>query len=177
MIPDTNVVLRNVLTEHERLTMSDVHSYSETHNSMHVAEHFYNYLLWDNNWKPLKDTNNWMVALTAEIASMGKGNNTKGKKWQEKEEWNPNRGKGKKDNSVETDSWKSTAPKEREPHTKTDGKRMFTLCPHHKYCGGHSASDCFKVNKKPSNTPTTRSASWKHQSFNWKLQNPAWRKL
>ena len=45
MIPDTNVVLRNLLTEHGRLTMSDVHSYSETHNSMHVAEHFYNYLL------------------------------------------------------------------------------------------------------------------------------------
>ena len=45
MIPDTNVVLRNVLTEHERLTMSDVHSYSETHNSMCVAEHLYNHLL------------------------------------------------------------------------------------------------------------------------------------
>lgn len=41
---------------------------------MDVAQHCYKLLVRDNNWKPSKDANNHIVALIAEIASIGKGN-------------------------------------------------------------------------------------------------------
>jgi hypothetical protein len=54
-----------------------------------------------------------------------------------------------------------TAPKEGQPHFKAVGKTSFTWCPHHKYWGGHMAADYFKVNKKLSTTPTTKTPAQK----------------
>ena len=104
---------------------------------MDVAEHWYKLLVRDNNWKPSKEANNCIIKLTAEIASIGRGNNSEKYKVDKKKKVEKaNKGKGKKEESNTSDTWKSTAPKEGDPHTKTVGKRTFTWCPHHKYWGG-----------------------------------------
>jgi hypothetical protein len=129
---------------------------------MDVAEHWYKLLVRDNNWKPSKEANNCIVALTAEIASIGRGNNSERYKVDKKKKVEKaNKGKGKKEESNTSDNWKSTAPKEGATHTKTVGKRTFTWCPHHKYWGGHAAAEYFKVNKKPSTTPSTKTPAQK----------------
>ena len=48
----------------------------EVDQIMDMAEHWYKLLVQDNNWKPSKDAKNGIVALTAEIASIGRGNNS-----------------------------------------------------------------------------------------------------
>jgi hypothetical protein len=129
---------------------------------MDAAEHWFKLLVRDNNWKPSKDANNRIIALTAEIASIGRGNHSEKYKGDKKKKFEKtNKGKGKKEETRTSDPWKSTAPKDGDSHTKTVGKRTFTWCPHHKYWGGHAATDCFKVNKKPSTTPSTKTAAQK----------------
>ena len=128
----------------------------EVDQLMDVAEHWFKLLVRDNNWKPSKEAHNRIVALTAEIASIGRGtsNPEKSKNDKKKKSEKNKKGKGKKDESKASEPWKSTAPKEGETHTKTVGKRSYTWCPHHKYWGGHAAAECFKVNK-PTNAPST----------------------
>ena len=68
---------------------------------MDVAEHWYKLLVRDNNWKPSREANNRIVALTAEIASIGRGNNSEKYKVDKKKKVEKtNKGKGKKEEST-----------------------------------------------------------------------------
>lgn len=118
-----------------------------------MAVHWYKVLVGDNNWKPSKDANNCIAALTAEIDSIWRGTHNPERNKKDKKKKVEKANNGKKVESNTSDSWKSTVPKEGEPHTKTVGKRMYTWCPHHKYWGAHAAPDCFKVNKSTAAPP------------------------
>ena len=105
---------------------------------MEVAANQYKMLVEGRTWKATEASDDQFVAVMAEKASLKKLNTTyKSAKT------------GNKSNGEESSSapWKSIAPAEGLPQKKTVGSKTFIWCYHHKYCGCHEPSTCFKTKK------------------------------
>ena len=111
----------------------------------------------EGSWKSPAASEEQFVALTAEIAALQQTQFVKKRDRKKKVRGNT---KGELNSS---NSWRSLAPKEGDPHSKSVGKRTFIWCPHHKAWGGHQPSECFKIEvaKKVENDGTAKSAAAK----------------
>ena len=129
----------------------------EVDQLMEVAANKYKMIVEEGSWKSPTASEEQFVALTAEIAALRQTQFVK--KGDRKKKVRSNT-KGELNSS---NSWRTLAPKEGDPHTKSVGKRAFIWCPHHKAWGGHQPSECFKIEvaKKLENDGTAKSAAAK----------------